>query len=949
METTAPTVPGNPPAWSAALPERERTVLEKAGKTLTAQTRAVLSAVAEEKNDRLPGLVAALSEQERRACGRVLKAWLAPMHETSEDYRVRTSEVWQAAERRKEALKVAGAGCATGAADAARWITHRSLSEQCDTSTLLEVLLDRPAEWLADVAHRVVARSGREDWPWGRFPLVEHLILRSGAAVPTDGRFVMAWMRNSMWYDSGFAWTDVLDGKAVLRREGRKWDSFDERLRDDPFLDDLVPLLFEADGAGHLMQRSDRWIPALVGLAGDGRLDRGMLVDGALGRLLRPGRPNELRGFRELLDALAPTEDEYAAHTVTLLRILPDAPSPEAGYAQKILVGLDEAGRLSDEHLADASASVLFRPEKVLVRAQLSWLDRAARRDRSRAGVVVPAAAVAFGHPDPALQERALALVERHLKHAGDAVRADLAAAVEALSPALRPRAAELLGVPDSVPGPEAAAVLPAVPEARPVAPPVTDPAEAAIELNAALAAVRDRWVGYSRDYRVLIDVPVFERVLDGLVRCARADRDALLAELRAVARDHPWREVGDGDDDWDMAGIRCVVAEALGESEGPKTWETRRAAGGYYGTAPLNAVLRERLREVAGMVVGGDGPPFLLAVPTLSDGRIDPAVLVDRIVGYERLGVVPGGVDLSQALLRVDTGAATEGVLADARRLSSEAGAGLAAWLEAGGLPEPKADRANTADCSCGDRHASHLLFAWEQVAAPCALHPVFDDVLDGNRYPQHSLVPYRNNDHWPAALPLDRELVALHLQKPFPEGRAPLLPALAAAHGAAGPVLHMGAANGLGTDHADVRAQAVDAVLVLAARGDLDTELLAGELAGAARRGLDTEGLAESLRALVHSGLHAVVWALLSAALPVLADDVPAELRIVRDMDWTLEKRVTRARGLTGVLEVAAECARLCGAGGEMPQVSALAARKGANRLVKAARTLRTVLAGS
>ncbi|TDQ54455.1 DUF6493 family protein [Actinorugispora endophytica] len=952
METVFPADSGNPPAWSAALPERERAVLEKAvpekaGKTLTPQASAVLAAVADGAAERLPELVAVLSEQERRSCLRLLRAWLAPMHETSEDYGTRTPEVWQAAERRKEALRVACAGCAAGAADAAKWITHRSIEWSRGNDLLvLRTLAERPKEWLADVAQRVLARTSRDDLAWGRFPLVEGLVALSDAPVFANERFVLGWLndRTPNWSFTGSAWPDVVDEGSEPRAEYGDWDLFVDRLRADPFLDRVLPHVFDADGSGHLMQRRKHWAIVLSAFAGSGRLDRGMLVDGALGRLLRPGRPNELRGFRELLDALAPTGDEYAAHTVTLLRILPDAPSPEAGYAQKILVGLDEAGRLSDEHLAEASASVLFRTEKTLVRAQLSWLDRAARRDRSRAGVAVLAAADAFGHPDPALQERALALVERHLKHAGDAVRADLTAAAEALSPALRPRAAELLGASETGEQAGPAVVLPAVPEARPVAPPITGAAEVAIEINAILVSMRS---GGGEASGLSVDVPAFERVLDGLVRCARADRDALLAELRAVAEAHPWGMHRCGDD-WHPGDVRHVVAEALGE-------EPRKADCGYqgfwhpHGSAPLSAVLRERLREVAGMVAGGDGPPFLLAVPTLSDGRIDPAVLVDRIAGYERLGVVPGGVDLSQALLRVDTGAADEGVLDDARRLSSEAGAGLSAWLEAGGLPEPEPVREDVGACRCGYFQKNHLMFVHEGLTAPCALHEVFAPLLGTGSAPRSRTVPDSGVDGWSAALPLRRELVALHLQQAFLNGKAPLLPVLAEARGAAGPALHLGVACALGSKREEHRTAAVDALLAMAARGDLDTGLLVSEMVEAVRYGVvEPGGLAASTRALVGLGFHRTAWAALEAVLPILIEASPLEPNYTKYMNWQEKDRVAKTRELGEVVEAAAECAHLCGAKGEIPQVSALAARKGSGRLLKAARTLRGALGG-
>ncbi|WP_327138586.1 hypothetical protein OG585_54310 (plasmid) [Streptomyces sp. NBC_01340] len=45
----------------------------------------------------------------------------------------------------------------------------------------------------------------------------------------------------------------------------------------------------------------------------------------------------------------------------------------------------------------------------------------------------------------------------------------------------------------------------------------------------------------------------------------------------------------------------------------------------------------------------------FPLAVPTLTTGALDGAVLVERIAQLEELGVTPRPVDLAQALLHVN------------------------------------------------------------------------------------------------------------------------------------------------------------------------------------------------------------------------------------------------------------------------------------------------------
>jgi hypothetical protein len=189
----------------------------------------------------------------------------------------------------------------------------------------------------------------------------------------------------------------------------------------------------------------------------------------------------------------------------------------------------------------------------------------------------------------------------------------------------------------------------------------------------------------------------------------------------------------------------------------------------------------------------------------------------------------------------------------------------------------------------------------------------------------------------HWPAVVPTYRELLAVRLQPTFAavgadegmRGGAALLPTLAEAGGPAGPALHLGLAHGLGARFAEDRMAAVDALLVLAARGDLDAGMLGRDLGEAVRwRTVKPNRLAESVREASRTGAYGTVWSVLAAALPELLN-------------------LTQTRGLPDVLAVATECARRSGARGPIPEVTAIADRLGSSRLVKEARLLRDTLA--
>lgn len=86
----------------------------------------------------------------------------------------------------------------------------------------------------------------------------------------------------------------------------------------------------------------------------------------------------------------------------------------------------------------------------------------------------------------------------------------------------------------------------------------------------------------------------------------------------------------------------------------------------------------------------------------------------------------------------------------------------------------------------------------------------------------------------------------------------------------------------------------------------------------------------LAHALGTAADTGAYATVWSVLAPALPALLGG-------------------EALRGTADVLAVATDAARRSGARGPVEEVTATAARTGAARLVKEARALRDVLAGS
>ncbi|MEV7771245.1 DUF6493 family protein [Kitasatospora sp. NPDC086791] len=911
----------------------------------------LLAAVRSGRLERIPGLLAGLDAAQRRACLPGLKA-----------LRKELRQDWsQGAIDTRGRLLVAGAACHAGPAGAAAWLAGGDLTvrDWARNSALHTVVEAQPEQWQVEVATRLAARPVR-GWGWSMYPLIEAVVRRTGCEVPRDEAFARAW----------------LDGSCG---RGGPRPTLAEQLRADSFTPVLLPVVFQLADVGYALtirlspRPGDVWTEAIAELAAAGVVDRAAVIDRCLARLLRGGKPADQRAFLEVLRALAPTPEEYAARVRDVAALLA-GPSVIAGHAQGVLAALDEAGLIEPEVLYEASAVVLFRTEKKLVRAQLGWLERAARRAPGRSGPVVLAAAEAFGCADTGVQERALNVVARHLAAAGEAVLPELRFAAEALNPVHHRRAGELFGAPVGVPvggdddDPDTGwnDVLPPVPVPSPLGAPVASAAELAEELSALLAS---REPG----------VTAFERVLDGLVRQAHLDRAALLAALEPVRRAHPWSGAGQWGD-CTPGDVLFVVAAVAGETPPRRLWDALRGRNhsplrGARTTVP-GAALAARLEEAAWQVTA-TRPPYLLATPTDATGALDAAVLVERIAGYEAAGVTAGAVDLSAALLRVGAGGGegveradgserAEGAEADAAvlraagALTSPAGRRLAHWLRTGGLPGQPSERVLFAPGQGLRRANVHGDRWWEDVQRVAVAQPGIGtgpQGPDGERLAPELLALLDGTEpsvararrvydwsrrpvaHWFAMLPWHREELAARWLDPFAEGAdrdergaGRHLPLLAEAGGPAGLALHLALAYGLGARHTEDRTAAVDALLVLAARGDLDGELLGRELGGLVACGtvLATR-LGAALTMAAETGASVTVWSVLGPALPGLLGATDPSVR-----------------GLGDLVALAADCARRTGARGPMAEVTAVAERAGSSRVVKEARALRDVLAG-
>ncbi|MFE7234044.1 DUF6493 family protein [Streptomyces sp. NPDC057596] len=863
------------------------------------------------------GLLDAMTDAGRRAFFPELKALRKELRATR----------WDAPSRRAyPALYVAGVACQTGAAGVASWIAAADMRwPGVSPAVLLRVLADRETDWLADLANRLAQRPATAQVP---YELMSALVRLAGCPVPTTDAYVRGWVQQV-----GGNWRQ---GNTLL-----------ERLRTDPHLAPLVAALFEVNDIGGLLEwAADEgpasWHGALAQLTAEGPLDRRATVDACVARLLRGGTNADHRAFLRVLTSLALTREEQRERVADWVALASDAVSPVASHAQSVLGALALDGQLTHRHLAEVSEAVLFRPERKLVRAQLVLLGKVLARDASAADELLPAVAQAFGHEDAGVQERALKLAQRHVKKVRSAeVRAELASAADELNPPLRAQAVRSLGAAPAEVTPAYEEVLPLVPEPTRLAPAAASVVELAEEVGAALASDTD--------------VTGFERALDGLVRHAHRDRDALLEALEPVVSRRWWdgadpfhnlrleHQFGDARGGFDgFAGLDLLLITLRGKLSTARLHAAIRPGAPHRACAhgALSHAFDARLWEVA-YRIRTDPLPFLLSTPTWSTGLLEPDELVERLDVYRRLEARVSAADFAQALLRVRRGdrPAAAAAAERAAALGTAEGRRLVHWLTTGAPVLPAIRRRSSGPrilAESGELPAlqEDLPDAFRALGRPSSAfaHSRYCAHWSGSAHP-----------HWLAVLPELRELVAVRILRDLSavavddsRGAASVLPLLAESGGEAGEATHLCVAYGLGARHPEDRLAAVDALLVLAARGQLDAARLGADLGELVRHGaVKPLRLAESLRTAASTGAYATVWGLLGHALPPLLSDLAAD------------GPAGPVRGLGDLLAVAAECAERSGARGDLPHLARAADRRGSSRLVVEARRLRGALA--
>ncbi|MEU0567389.1 DUF6493 family protein [Nonomuraea sp. NPDC005983] len=855
-------------------------------------------------------LLASLNDLGRRAVAVQLPGYLSE----------RLGQGWDArweVERQAARFRMAGAACLGGAAQVASWLNRRELRDvdgpRTDAERILSLIRNRPEEWRKDLAARLVerlrpgvARWQRDQGPPG-WDLAAGLAVETGVDPSGSDAFVAGWV----WRMAG------MRGSTAV-------------LRDDPLLDSMVPRIFEADGVAEALAWDQMWnsertlVDALAELAAEGRLKRDDLLRGCAGRFLVGGEPEEIAPFVALWRALHVEVTEVPA--LDFVRLLPSSSSAFVQLAVEELRRVDDAGGLSDELFAEAVQALAFRPEKKHVTSALQWIAKAVP---ARTDGALTALALVFAQDTPALRDRAVRLaVKLASRPAAKSQAVDRAGweavreAAAGLPDELRERVAAMFGEVEAAVEDVPVLSAPVVNALAELLPPIASLEELAHEVESL------RWPDEPEQ---------FERILAALVEMAHRDRGSLAEALR------PWFErmwqpmvetevesyVHDYYEYYTHPLLaRCVLAVIMPSSSRKLTAALDQPKVSYAPSGATELFVLRRIREIVTLLESGATLPVLLATPTAPTGHLDPETLVARMERLE--GAEPLPADFAQALLRLPR--RIDPVIAErAGKLRSEAGRNLAAWLRAGGLPDPVAtDRGITPPRigTVGGDAAPR-----QETTAP-ELPEDIRRLWTVGHMPAYA----RDTMWWPSLMPSHREAVAAWLMHPLREsmssrnGHIEVVARLVHGDGPVGAVTAAAITIGMGHRAPAQRAAAADALITLASRDEVPAADFGSAIGRLVSEDLvKLNRLASALEEATPAGAHAAVWAILAEALPSL---LPAPGAVPR-------------AGLGQLLAIAVKAAVLTGARGDIPGLADLAARKGTSRVAEEARRLHRQLA--
>ncbi len=617
----------------------------------------------------------------------------------------------------------------------------------------------------------------------------------------------------------------------------------------------LLSLFDHRDAVGGLVGRyggahaTEQAVATVTQLVAEAAVDGAALARQAIAALSRGDAVSCQRLQARLLLAAAPASALVAEQAQPLANLLGSGTGVAAGVAQQLLRGADACAALPDATFISASQMVFARKEKGLRQDQLAWA-----RQRATQPATCVSAALAFCEAmlcaDHALQKEAVAALQALWPGLPEAAQAAVRAQVEAAQAALDPGLHHTLWAAVGGATPPLGNA-PAAPQAEPrrtgmpkqAFEPVADPQQLPAEVLQALGAWRGDRDGLH-----------FERALQALTDAVGA---ADFAAAQKIAR-------------------RVSIQQPFDKEQ-----------------APLAHLACKRVDEV--MHMASQRQPFgHVSTPSYSHGAIAPAHLVARLAALASVKQEAPPLDLLLALLRTE--ACDTNALAALRAVGSAQADVAAHFLAAGGTAQwqtrwleversreaPQGRWRGNADWCRGE--GREVCVALSSLAVPPAV-PGLPQILAAGFEPADA--PYASefdavSDWTTFMLPNHAEVLAalqlwgyrragMEYDSDGGKNIVLRLPHLLAAHGPAGPALHLAVFFALSANDATARMAGSDGLLTLLQQERFDAALAGELLAACVRCGSVKPGrLAAGLTQVRAAGEDEAVWGLLRATLP-------------------------------------------------------------------------------
>lgn len=899
------------------------------------------------------------------------------------DKQKRSAQAWLAGHLEAEAAGIEAAFAKNG--DSTRWM-HLLIATVATARTPKQALLSPPgsrvtgvAEWdaLCDLyAARgeakaalvnAVARNGRE-WTQAylklliggkrKKPMYADVLLALmkgfGLDSPDEAFMVEAWARSFstlMPYrlpdDPPATYVRKVSRLWIENRPDGQWLAHGEEI-DAPSsvdvaaalfgLDDMMRAIFlRKDAVLHLIggwmaaKRSEHAARTLAGLLAAGFLDRRTVTEDAVTALTRNDSVSAQRLLARLLLAVEPGPELIAPLADTLCGVLASAHGSAAECAQTLLQRLDAVDALDEDLFVNACQIVFARKEKGLRQTQLAW---AARRSQSRPALLAASLSGLSGAlmvEDFAFQKDAAARLLSLADPLAPADREALDARIDSLRAAMDPTIYATLRPSSLAPDPESTLfsaddVVQITPQAL----------HAFIPINDASRGVPD-----APDGSPLI--PGDERLesIEHIVEFAVRAHNAGIADLS----EHMRRRLGKP-----MAVERRRMLLAVQGRERMPEPVNFDADYRHASRVPLAAAVVEmRGSEVVEALASGK-PYALVSQPSYLHGAIAADHLVARLRRLAASGAQAGPLDLLLALVRTQQ---PDAAGLDALRAIGTAQADTALrFFEAGGMGQLQS-RWQLVDGKPATRYSRpcHWVEAGEREV--CVTLSAMKHLPDIDNIPTRwgeGFAPDGVQDVWMWDL-LERNIVqampnnpeamaAMHLwgfrkagadfESDGGKAFACSLPLFLAAHGPAGPALHLAVLFCMSANDTEGRLVGSDGLLELIRQGRYNSTLACEVAAAAIDCGsLKAGRLASSLAQVSAAGPEAaVVWPLISASVRA-----------------ALARQVTPTNSHE-LLALASRVASNLGVREVIEPLDAVAAKKGNTKLLLEARRLQQLL---